>query len=81
METIIKEWVNKDLYPVQYRRLEDCCGCYGCFTICPKGAIEMQADSEGFDYPLLEKLLCIKCYRCIEVCPIKIKLSIIESYR
>lgn len=74
MEIVIEKWVNNDLFPVHYRRLEDCCGCYGCFAICPTGAIEMQADSEGFDYPLLEISRCIKCYQCLKACPIKVKI-------
>ena len=29
----------------------DCCGCSACANICPKRAIEMMADEEGFLYP------------------------------
>lgn len=49
----------------------DCCGCRACEQICPKQAIEMRTDEEGFLYPhvLLEK--CIDCELCNKVCPIE----------
>lgn len=27
---------------------KDCCGCTACYNACPKKAIAMQADQEGF---------------------------------
>lgn len=57
--------------PVLFQRKEECCGCTACFAICPKSAISMIQDEEGFEYPLINTALCIKCYRCIKVCPIK----------
>ena len=40
--------------PVLYKRKEDCCGCTACYAICPKSAITMQPDEEGFDYPAIK---------------------------
>lgn len=57
--------------PTLYSRKEDCCGCTACFAICPKSAISMQPDEEGFDYPAIDDNKCIRCYKCIIVCPIK----------
>ena len=37
--------------PVLYERKQDCCGCTACYAICPKSAIEMKEDEEGFEYP------------------------------
>ena len=31
----------------------------------------MIEDEEGFDYPVIKDSLCIKCFRCIQVCPVK----------
>ena len=30
----------------------------------------MQSDSEGFDYPIIDKSLCIDCNLCTKVCPV-----------
>ena len=37
--------------PVLYKRKEECCGCTACYAICPKEAISMVEDEEGFEYP------------------------------
>ena len=31
----------------------------------------MVDDEEGFEYPKIDENKCIRCYRCIKVCPIK----------
>lgn len=48
-----------------------CCGCSACMSVCPKNAIEMKEDSEGFLYPEVDKDKCIDCGLCEKVCPIK----------
>ena len=57
--------------PVLYKRKEDCCGCTACYAICPKEAISMVEDEEGFEYPQIDESKCVRCYQCIKVCPIK----------
>lgn len=47
----------------------DCVGCYACYNICPVNAIMMKADEEGFSYPKVDNLRCIKCEKCGTVCP------------
>lgn len=56
--------------PILYHRKEECCGCTACYAICPMTAILMVEDEEGFEYPKVDGEKCIRCYRCIEVCPI-----------
>lgn len=46
----------------------DCCGCSACAMKCPKHCITMQADSEGFLYPVVNKEDCIDCGLCEKVC-------------
>lgn len=46
----------------------DCFGCRACEQICPVAAISMQADQEGFLYPVVAES-CIHCGRCAQVCP------------
>lgn len=48
-----------------------CCGCTACYNICPKHAIIMQEDREGFDYPIVHNDLCIHCDLCEQICPLK----------
>ena len=57
--------------PILYERKEDCCACTACYAICPESAISMVEDEEGFEYPQIDDSNCIRCYRCIKVCPIK----------
>lgn len=47
----------------------DCSGCEACANICPKNAIKMTRDAEGFAYPKINPDLCIKCGRCDATCP------------
>lgn len=47
-----------------------CCGCYGCYNICPKQCISMKTDSEGFWYPNINEEKCINCGLCEKVCPV-----------
>lgn len=46
----------------------NCCGCGACLSICPKNCITMQADNEGFLYPLVNEADCIDCGLCEKVC-------------
>lgn len=56
-----------------YRHREACCGCSACKAVCSVGvgAIVMVPDEEGFLYPVVDEALCIRCCRCILVCPFK----------
>lgn len=48
-----------------------CCGCSACMTICPKKAISMIKDEEGFYYPQIDSDKCVNCNMCVSVCPIR----------
>ena len=47
----------------------DCNGCEACANICPKNAIKIIRDAEGFYYPQINHELCVNCGRCSESCP------------
>lgn len=49
---------------------KQCCGCHACFNICPKNAIKMIEDENGFKVPKVDQELCINCNLCKKVCPI-----------
>lgn len=53
-----------------FEKKEDCCGCTACYNICPKEAIKMEPDREGFLYPKIDQSLCIDCQLCKKVCPV-----------
>lgn len=46
----------------------NCTGCRACEQICPKNAITMKENEEGFLYPTIDKSKCINCGLCIEKC-------------
>lgn len=46
-----------------------CTGCTACAAGCPKDAITMVRDSEGFSYPEVDLNACIHCGRCTAICP------------
>lgn len=48
-----------------------CCGCTACSSICPKKAIVMKQDEEGFMYPIIDTTKCVNCGLCDKVCPVK----------
>ena len=49
----------------------DCCGCGACEAACPRGAVAMRPDGEGFLYPAIDVAKCVGCGLCEKVCPIK----------
>lgn len=48
---------------------KDCNGCRVCALRCPKKAITMQEDKEGFLYPVIDESKCIHCGLCKKICP------------
>lgn len=53
------------------KRAKECCGCGACAHSCPKGAIAMVQDVNGFVYPEIDESLCINCGKCLRVCKFK----------
>ncbi len=46
-----------------------CTGCSACYSICPVHCITMEQDTEGFSSPVINEEKCIKCEKCIKICP------------
>lgn len=55
---------------ISINKKDNCCGCYACVNVCPKDCISMEEDSEGFNYPNVDKDKCVDCTLCEKVCPI-----------
>lgn len=46
-----------------------CTGCSACHNVCPRNAIAMKKDREGFLRPEIDGSLCIECHLCEKACP------------
>jgi formate hydrogenlyase subunit 6/NADH:ubiquinone oxidoreductase subunit I len=57
--------------PILFKKKDECCGCTACYAVCPKHAINMIEDEEGFEYPQINPIECVRCYQCLVVCPFK----------
>lgn len=55
---------------IEIKEKKECTGCFVCYNICPKNAIKMEEDKEGFKYPNVDKSKCINCGLCTKVCPV-----------
>ena len=56
-----------------FNKNQECCGCGACCSICPKEAIQLYEDQNGFVYPRIDDEKCINCKLCKSVCPIQNK--------
>lgn len=45
-----------------------CTGCGACYNTCPKEAIKMQPDGEGFLFPVIDHNKCVDCGICLKSC-------------
>lgn len=68
---------TKDKF-VKIEEKDLCCGCTACYSICPKNAIKMVRDNEGFLYPEVDREKCVNCGMCKKVCPILNKAKLNE---
>lgn len=49
---------------------DKCSGCHACYSVCPRNAITMKMDKEGFLYPQIDQNKCINCFLCRGACPV-----------
>lgn len=52
---------------------DSCVGCGGCVQLCPKKAITMCLDADGFSYPMVNEQRCIDCGLCVKQCPVSVE--------
>ncbi len=46
-----------------------CCGCGGCYAVCPSGCIEFAKNEEGCYIAKVIDSFCSSCESCVNVCP------------
>lgn len=56
---------------------QTCTGCSACYNVCPKNAISMNPDYEGFFRPTINLEICVDCGLCAKVCP---QINIINKH-
>lgn len=56
-----------------------CTGCGACRNICPKDAIHMKLDDDGFPFPVVDEACCVNCGLCVNVCPVKHPIPLHET--
>ena len=49
---------------------DTCTGCFACANVCPKDAICLTSNFEGFYYPHIDNDKCVNCGLCDKVCPV-----------
>lgn len=62
---------------------KECTGCAACVNICPKKAITMTVNAQGFLYPEINQSQCIECGLCKKECPTNkdiVKKSYLSCY-
>lgn len=64
-----RTWVT-EASPITLASRATCTGCGACQQICPKQALSMEPDEEGFLRPALRLSSCVQCHQCEKVCPV-----------
>ncbi len=49
--------------------IKNCCGCGGCVAVCPKEAVKITSNTEGFYERKVFVDICVNCGKCLTVCP------------
>lgn len=61
---------------IDFQFSKNCYGCRNCENICPKKAISIIEDENGFLIPIVDKDKCVNCGLCEKKCP---RLAFIEK--
>ena len=64
---IMRNW---DETPPRLAERAACTGCTACVAVCPRDAIAMAPDAEGFLRPAIDAAKCVRCGACARACPV-----------
>lgn len=53
----------------EFKITNTCCGCGACAAVCPKSAITIRRDDDGFLRSFVDSAKCVQCKMCRTVCP------------
>lgn len=48
---------------------DQCCGCGACAVVCPRKAVAVSENVDGFQAYSIDDGLCVACGACVKVCP------------
>ena len=68
-------WAQGRRLPELYLDRSECCGCTACAAVCPRDAVAMEPDEEGFLYPVVDAARCVGCLACERACVFKAALT------
>ena len=57
-------------FPFEICDKKQCTGCLACVHICPRNAISVKVNEEGFGYPSIDYKKCVDCGLCRSKCPV-----------
>lgn len=69
--TSVDSYITRQLFSMNHLLINNksnCSACTACMNICPKQAIFMKSDENGFLYPDVNTEKCIDCGLCLQVC-------------
>lgn len=55
--------------------VDNCTGCFACMICCPRDAISVVEDREGFLYPQVDSGKCNSCGYCLDKCPVQASIK------
>lgn len=71
--------INNKEIEQEYSITACCSGCGGCIKPCPKNAIELKMNKNGFYEANINKQLCVKCGICKKICGFNSETTLFDN--